>query len=590
MLNFFTDPYEGELLYSTVARFHYYSGAVSRRETLMQAFGDKNALPSIYVPCRIEYLAAQLKNSRYSAEYFIYKHTVLPYYLPFMDKQRKDQVMNAVSGDGGKSLFAMIGMAAGGICRKTGLYYCLQCVAEDVQRYGEAYFHTLHQLEGVFICHVHEMYFREYPVTKSTASRIEFIRLEVDKVAGDNISVGSKTIDGGDKYILSKLCDIAKAAEHIITGDFAMYDSYKVYQNIAAWLASKGYITAKGHVRQRYLWQDFKTYYREDLLRLIECDIEAKIDYSWICEIARKPDKTIHPLRYILLAIFLCGSVDALFDSPLPFNKKNKTSKITVYDDEWDRRLAIIIKDGYSLREIARQMGCDPKTVVKHANNLGLDDFLNSKMKVYIPKGKVNIDYSDAVEAILRYVKENPTCTRKEIREKLNSQYMRLYKNQRELLFSILPEKACYCGGTKKVDWQVRDEQLLEKAKMAYTRLLFVSEPVRISTTKLIKEIGYSSTRLNMDKLPKTKQYVEHVAESVEEFQLRRVGYICEKLHREKGLFENWQVMRLAGLKANVSAKVLDRIDENIEKLCRRKLGGENEENYHQGLAISQRG
>ncbi|MBP2643842.1 MAG: hypothetical protein H6Q67_1729 [Firmicutes bacterium] len=568
MLNFFTDPYEGELLYSTIARFHHYSGAVSKKETLIQIFGDKNALPSINVPCRFEYMTGQLKNNSYSAEYFINKHTVLPYYLPFMDQQRKNQVINAIKGDGGKSLFTMIGMAAGGICRKYGLYYCLRCVTEDIQRYGEPYFHTIHQLEGIFTCPSHEMFLREYPVTKSVASRIEFVRLEVDKVTDNSLNTAIEAIYGSDKYVLSKMCDIAKAAEYIITGDFSKYDSYRVYGNIITWLANKGYITAKGHVRQRYLYQDLKNYYREDFLSIIECRIEAKTDYSWLCNITRRPSKTIHPLRYILLAIFLCGSAGALFVPPLPLDRQIKPSKAIDYDDKWEKRLVTVIKAGHSLRETARQMGCDPKTVVRHANNLGLGGFLNSKMKIYIPKEKITVDCSGAVEVILRYIKENPKCTRKEIREKRSSQYMKLYKNRRELLLSVLPKKVRHSGATKKIDWQARDIKFLEEVKMAYSRLLAVSEPVRISATRLLKAIGYSSTRLNLDKLPKTKQYVELMAESVENFQLRRVDYICEKLHYEKGVFEKWRVMRLAGLKANVSAEVLNKIDSNIARLC----------------------
>lgn len=60
MLNFFTDPHEGELLYSVAARYHYYSGNMSYRDTLEQVFGDRNVIPSIQVPSRLDYMAEHI--------------------------------------------------------------------------------------------------------------------------------------------------------------------------------------------------------------------------------------------------------------------------------------------------------------------------------------------------------------------------------------------------------------------------------------------------------------------------------------------------------------------------------------------------
>lgn len=159
------------------------------------------------------------------------------------------------------------------------------------------------------------------------------------------------------------------------------------------------------------------------------------------------------------------------------------------------------------------------------------------------------------------------------MRKRLYRQYMRLYKRQPELLYSILPEKVKQLpGGTQKVDWSVRDIEILERAKIACSRLLFMPEPVRISSSRLMKEIGYPSLRFYIDKLPMTKQYIEDVVESVEDFQLRRVDSVCRKLYEEKGIFERWEVMRIAGLKKTVSRRVVAKIEENIEKLCAGKV------------------
>lgn len=111
-------------------------------------------------------------------------------------------------------------------------------------------------------------------------------------------------------------------------------------------------------------------------------------------------------------------------------------------DEEWEKRLVEVIKSGGSLRGIARELGCDPKTVIKRAHALGVAHLLNSSMKVYIPKGKqIEVGFSADADDVRQYVKENPGCTRNEVRKRLYHQYMRLYKHQRELLYSIVPER-----------------------------------------------------------------------------------------------------------------------------------------------------
>lgn len=585
MLDFFTDPYDDELLYSALARYHYYSGNVSSRQTLIQIFGDSNALPSVAVPSRLVYLANQLANSTYTPEYFISRHTILPYYLPFMDSRRQAEVIHAVKGTGGKGLYTMSGMAAGGICRKVGLYYCLQCMAEDINRYGEAYFHRIHQLEGIFICDRHGRILKEYPVTKCKASRIEFIRLNYKDI--DLCKLGETGADQEDKSLITRLSEIARAARYVIDHGFPGTDNFRVYENITGWLASKGYLTKTGRVRQQDFCRDLLILYGAKLLDFLQCGFVPGKDYAWPCETVRRPVKSVHPLKYILVSIFLSGNAEGLFRHPksvLNSQSDKATVKCPRYDSEWKEKLVEAIKSGGSLRGIAREMGCDPKTVVKHANALGVSHLLNFQLRFYVPKGnKKEAAYILAADDILLFMQNNPGCTRTDIRKCLCSQYMKLYRNRRELLYSILPDRVKpQPGGKRRVDWVLRDSEILEKVKMTYSRLLFLSKPVRISLSRLLKESGEPSLRFQLDKLPMTKQYIDKIVEGVEDYQLRRVLLVCRRLKDENGFFASWEVMRAAGLKSTASPKVL----AEIERLCYEQLGEGNAKNQYYELAI----
>ncbi len=47
MLPFFTNPYPDELLYSAVARYHFYSGNIDCKDTLEELFGSRSVISSV---------------------------------------------------------------------------------------------------------------------------------------------------------------------------------------------------------------------------------------------------------------------------------------------------------------------------------------------------------------------------------------------------------------------------------------------------------------------------------------------------------------------------------------------------------------
>lgn len=90
---------------------------------------------------------------------------------------------------------------------------------------------------------------------------------------------------------------------------------------------------------------------------------------------------------------------------------------------------------------------------------------------------------------------------------------------------------------------------------------------VRITKTLLSKTISKSVLLYYyIDKLPNTKDYIDEITETTEEFQIRRVDKICKKLICEEEELIKWRIVRLAGLRNNCSNKVKDRIQYYIDK------------------------
>src|SRR5699024_12868877 len=135
MLPFFTDPYPDELIYSAIARYHFYSGNIDYNDTLEEVLQSRSVIPSLEIGSHFDALARQIGN-RYSVESLLAKHTIYPFYAPFLSKQRQHENLWDVQGVG-KRLYTRLGMIAGDICQKDGLYYCSQCAEAETDRYGE---------------------------------------------------------------------------------------------------------------------------------------------------------------------------------------------------------------------------------------------------------------------------------------------------------------------------------------------------------------------------------------------------------------------------------------------------------------------
>lgn len=71
MLTFFTDPYRDEILYSAIARYHYYVGNIDYKDTLREVFGSDSVIPSIELSSHLEFLANNLAINTHQRILFI---------------------------------------------------------------------------------------------------------------------------------------------------------------------------------------------------------------------------------------------------------------------------------------------------------------------------------------------------------------------------------------------------------------------------------------------------------------------------------------------------------------------------------------
>ncbi|NMM62210.1 transposase [Clostridium sp. P21] len=618
-MHFFTDPYKDELVYSAIARYHYYTGNLDCRDTLEETFGNRNTIPSLEIGSNINTLAKNL-GGKYTAKYIIDNHTIFPFYSPFLPMQRKRELTKEIKCKDGKGIYTKLGLVSGSICKKIGIYYCPCCASNELKTYKEAYIHREHQLQGIYVCPHHGVKLKKYVIDKTNSSRIEFIRLNEKLLDLRSINLANKNYE-------DKLFKISKDAYNLLQMDLHFISKEKVLEKYQNLLYEKGLTTPSKRIKQNELYEEFIAFYGEQFLELMESSIDNYNEYNWLRVVTRDLSRTVHPIRHLLLINFLVNDINEFFKGinkefnpfgagPWPClnkvadhykmdvvtdlkitsdyktrlpvgtfkcdcgfmysrkgpdnheNDRYKIGRIKSFGGLWESKLKKYLRQGYGLRELARLMCCDPKTILKFDALLGVNYFnrhrslVNVEVKEKIGNSNILEKYK---EVILQIVVQNPTSTRTEIREMCGKEYMYLYRNDKEWLQRNLMNKNKVAKGNKKVDWIKRDEEIIDLIKDKYKELLSEETPVRITKFGIGRSLGILTTLVNnIYRLPRTEKYLKEITETVEEFQIRRCKKIIDRKLKNDEDIRIWKIQRTAAIRGEDFEKIKEKILDYI--------------------------
>ncbi|WP_276916563.1 TnsD family transposase [Aneurinibacillus aneurinilyticus] len=595
MLPFFPEPYPDELIYSAVARYHFYSGNLDCKDTLEEVFQRRTVIPSVEIGSHLINLAQQM-GSHYSVENLLSKHTIYPFYAPFLSHQKQQQIMQDVQGDG-KGLYARLGVVAGSICKKDELYYCPQCVRNDIESFGEPYIHREHQLQGIDICAHHHLLLKKYPIDPTTQSRIAFIRLDAKRM---DLSV----LQSVEPRYFDIQVKLAEMAYKILQVDLTRFSRESIAKKYRSLLRERGLITSANRIRQHDLNKAFSDKFPADFLEKYESVLDIDDEYNWLKVLTRNVKRHVHPFRHLLFLYFLDQDIEQFLDevgedrgpfgkgpwpclnkaashyrkhviqevaitrnfkskAPIgtfncscgfiyarkgPDNSPNdlyRIGRIKAFGDVWQAKLRELEAEReHSVREIARILDVDSKTVKKY---LATEKEIE---QVYI--GNCLSTLQLYKEHLLQGIKENPNYSRTQISKCFPKEYKYLYRHDKEWIFEHLPVKQTKGNPTSIVDWKARDQEYLSKIKELYKGLIVLDKPVRITISFIGKRLGIlSNLEKHLDKLLQTQKYLEEITESTQQFQIRRCCKIIDHMLQEDEPVLLWKVQRMGAVKSH---------------------------------------
>ena len=154
MIAFFSDPYPDELVYSWLARFQLkagYPGYIGAAEELFTS--PWSSIPVDFFPsCTPQ--ALRVMTQILPIENIILDHTMFPYYARFLPHTRQQKAFQSLLNMDGQ-YFNDLQLPKHLSDVRRYLRYCPYCVTEDRIRYGETYWHRMHQLPYIRICPMH---------------------------------------------------------------------------------------------------------------------------------------------------------------------------------------------------------------------------------------------------------------------------------------------------------------------------------------------------------------------------------------------------------------------------------------------------
>lgn len=347
MLSFFPTPYPDEWWYSVLCRYHVKSGNEKFQTTIRELFqGKPRTMIGAFFPNNTIYQICEQLPPSFTIKKLILEHTPFLYYMRMYTVQQKENFLEALC-KGEATTPTYIWKTAGG--KNQPLRYCPLCAQEERDRYGESYWHTLHQLPLVTACDIHHC--------RLLNASSEALRLNggVHTVPAENPQV--EPIDKASVELL-----LGKISNEYLTADFSVSPTQN-HNNLAQTLMNKGYVVLKKggiiSLDAERIYSDLQEFYGKEPVKRIFGEEASAYTLNRIVKW-----NLSSPERYIMLQGLAGLTTETVFsEKAMP--------------DQMRVRLEAFQTTGvlYGRKQLAGQLGVKPHQLDILARNYGVEPF-----------------------------------------------------------------------------------------------------------------------------------------------------------------------------------------------------------------------
>lgn len=484
MLNF-SVPYPNELIYSTVGRTGSYLGISSPKQLLDEVYGDRKVIATMDLPCHLQAISNQLKRTgRFTVEELVYQHTLFPLYAPFISEEHRLSALKLMAGSSQGAVHLMLGVAASRVKSVHGFRYCAACVQQQQKMHGECFWLREWYFPGLGVCPDHG----PLALLSENIGDHRHLFLPLQQAIGKAQSCADVSFE------LMALACLARELMQLSPGTSPSFEQWtEFYHGLAVDFGfSRGKQVLHDRVYDR-IRQQFSVH------NLPELHLHGPVNESfWLRSMFRKHRKSFSYLEHVIVWAALLPGMN-------PAEILNMVRKLG--GKVWP----------------ALELDCSPETpavVDTHKRQVWQSLVLDRGTKA-ARKGELG-----------------------------GALYAWLYRNDRAWLMEFnkqhrLPRDL----PGLKVDWHKRDmtasRHLLQLIYQSDLRL----DLPRLSANWLLQQLpNKASISKNIHKLPLVNKVLQRYAESITEYQLRRICCICTRLKDEQIPLKKWLVLRMSGL------------------------------------------
>jgi hypothetical protein len=559
MIRYFPSPYPDESIYSLFVRYSKHIGKNNIFSSVKELLGKMHLRVSPLFVGNLAHMCSILpEESDLTVEYLINNHTALPFYKPFIPKDRYNRIEYELKYGTLNAVYTGLGITAGSILQSNKIKYCPQCINEDREQYREAYLHRMHQLQGVFTCAKHNSLLKLANSKKD--SREVLLDLE-EYNYGNDIS----TLSSLNNELLTLTSDV----EFFLNNFESFGDLDTVNIKYKCCMHEKGYISPSGLMYQVKLHSEFKEFYSEEFLSQLQSQVDEDDESNWLRAITRKKVKVVHPIRHLIFIRFLFGNLQNFIEYPIkeympfgnpPFPCLNQESehygKLLINEckiktnNHTSESIGIFLcpqcKYLYTLNEDKFRIYGFEK--VSKKNSLSSEDTMsrkdNEKINYHI---ELEEKYKNEITEVLS---KNPNVSRSELINMSNKAYRWLYKHKKEWLVSRVesPKKHKDFYKNTRISWNLRDPETLEKVKVAIENIYKEPIPIRITIKQVSEACNYGALNHDLNKLPLTNTFLINNVESLEQFHKRKIEAVVSRMIKEERKMVKHLILREAGI------------------------------------------
>jgi len=482
-----------------------------------------------------------------------------------------------MSGASTSGLKASLGLVASRLGAKSTFRFCEKCIGDDRTAFGQAYWHRVHQLPGVWVC----------PAHAQALCKLDFGTVQLKRhklfLPDDPLAELSSRQPSLAHCQMDALLRIALLSASVLLSPQADWDARSLNELHRDNARRNGLVRDNGRIRVDGLANMLQNY-SSAFPVAGEYAIVHRHFLDWALRLLRKSrGVAVHPIRHLLLLDCLRGALPAHFEDGAPNSPKTVAKNEGRHQVDQARLREMLGQKGTSLRQAAVELGLSVTTLGVEATRLGLPvgrrpKTITENVRCHVcaalrsglaskEVAKKNRLSQVSVYRILRmdealakeHADQRFKLRRNVRRERFASQepdqanYAWLYRNDRKWL--VEQQAIALKSETQRkpsIDWAERDKLLAQQvAKISDAMRGATERPRWISRSALEQETGMADTiERNADKLPITHVELSVCSETREEYQLRRLYWAAGELQKSLEVPPpRWRLLRQAAIR-----------------------------------------